>query len=163
MSEIPKLQLGLILSDFAQLEREGVRYKLGGKASSVSTPKLIRELDCSGYFYWAVARATAGALKVPHGSQMQRAWCEQHLREVRYRDAARYMTKDRLFVAFIRPGHNGCGPVGHVWLLANYDDGNNGTFAGTLESHGGAGINSRPWNYPTLLREVYSCFELPTT
>lgn len=161
--KIPPVDLDILERDFAQLERQGVRYRLGGKAPSLSCdPPKIKSIDCSGYVRWALARATGGALKIPDGSQMQREWAEKNLREVKYREAARYMTEKRLFIAFIRPGHNGCGAVGHVWLLSHYDDGDNDTFVGTLESHGGVGINSRPWWQRTLLREVYSCFELET-
>jgi hypothetical protein len=93
---------------------------------------------------------------------MQRVWAEENLRQVSYSEAARHMTERRLFAAFIKPFARGCGAIGHVWLLSAFNDGNNSTFAGTLESHGGAGINSRNWNHPTLLREVFSCFEIPT-
>jgi hypothetical protein len=158
---VPRASLAIVESDFAQLERHGVRYQLGAKAPLMATPGSFSHIDCSGYFRWALYRATKGALKVPDGSQRQREWAEENLRQVRYSDAAKHMTERRFFAAFIKPFTNGCGRTGHVWLLSAFNDGNNSTFAGTLESHGGAGINSRNWNYPTLLREVYSCFEIP--
>ncbi len=163
MTKVPPVSIAQLELDFSRLERRGVAYGYGIKAPSAAEPQSITKIDCSGYFYWALARATHRELVVPHGSQRQREWAEANLREVDYRQAARHMTQRRLFCAFIRPGRNGCGEVGHVWFLAAFDDGNNGTFAGTLESHGGGGLNSRPWNYPTLLKQVYSCFELPTT
>lgn len=161
---ITPVDLDILEQDFAQLERNGVSYGYGKKAPSIMCdPDKIKSIDCSGYVRWALARATGGNMKIPDGSQMQRAWAEANLREVKYVNAARYMTDSRLFIAFIKPFTNGCGKVGHVWLLAQYNDGDNGTATGTLESHGGAGINSRNWNSRTLIREVYSCFELPAT
>ncbi len=163
----------ILESDFAQLERLGSPYNYGGKARTdkhncslnAITPEMIVKdggVDCSGYARWALARATSNRLIIPDGSQNQREWAERNLRAVKYADAARYMNPARLFIAFIKPYTNHCGAVGHVWFLSCYDDGNNGTKAGTLESHGGGGCISRPWNYRTLIREVYSCFELPT-
>lgn len=173
---ITPVDLTILERDFAQLERLGSPYNYGGKAptSWKGTPIKLKDVtpqmivsrggvDCSGYVRWALGRATGGNMIIPDGSQIQREWAEKHLRKVKYSDAARYMTDSRLFIAFIKPFTNGCGSVGHVWLLAQYDDGNNGTKAGTLESHGGGGCVSRPWNYRTLIREVYSCFELPAT
>jgi hypothetical protein len=157
-----KVDLSILESEFAQLERQGVRYHLGAKASWKSLPSQITALDCSGYVYWGIARASHGALTLPHGSQNQRAYAEQNWRQVDYIEAAHYMTERRLFAAFIKPFEHGCGDVGHVWLLSTFNDGNNSTFARTMESHGGAGIDSRNWNYPTLLNEVFSCFEIPT-
>ena len=174
--QISPIDISTLESDFAQLERLGARYNYGGKAmignrlakgSELSgiTPSMIIQsgsVDCSGYSRWALTRATKGKLIIPDGSQNQREWAEQNLRKVNYRDAAFYMNPARLFIAFIKPNTNGCGAVGHVFFLSHFDDGNNGTMAGTLECHGGGGCTSRPWNYPTLLKEVYNCFELPT-
>ena len=160
---VAKIDLVKLESDFAQLERQGVRYRLGGKAPSMSCePAKIKSIDCSGYVRWALARASNQKLIIPDGSQMQREWAEKNLREVKYSDAAAYMTDKRLFIAFIKPFARNCGNIGHVWLLARYNDGNNGTKAGTMESHGGRGANSRDWNYRTLIREVYSCWEIET-
>lgn len=159
---VAKVDISVLERDFAQLERNGVTYGYGKKAPTLTCePDKIHSIDCSGYSRWALARATAQKLIIPDGSQNQREWAERNLREVKYADAARYMTQSRLFIAFIKPFTNGCGAVGHVWFLSHYNDGNNATTTGTLESHGGAGINSRNWNYRTLIREVYNCFELP--
>lgn len=172
---IPAVSLSRLETLFAQLERHGVRYGLGAKADAknwnpqsdgtLNTPvSNIQYLDCSGFVRYALYHASGQQLKLPDGSQVQRAWCEQNgLHQVaRYADAAAYMTEKRLFICFIKPFTNGCGETGHVWLLSHYDDGNNGTMAGTLESHGGGGVDSRPWNYRTLVQEVYSAYELPT-
>jgi hypothetical protein len=163
----PLIDLSILERDFAQLERQGVSYGLGAKAPAgffhaapdVSLANL-KHIDCSGYVRLAIYRATGGKLTLPDGSQNQRAWAEKNLREVPYQDAARYMTGKRLFICFIKPHANGCGDVGHVWLLLDGSD-NDGR-AETFESHGGAGIDSRAWNTRVLLREVYSCFEVPT-
>jgi hypothetical protein len=166
--KLPPIDISMLERDFAQMQRRGVVYGYGSKAPSLACDlSRIKAIDCSGYARLALYRASGGALVIPDGSQMQRAFFEDAAREglvrgVGYSDAARYMNDSRLFIAFIKPFTNGCGSVGHVWLLSKYDDGNNGTAAGTLESHGGGGINSRAWNNRTLLREVYSCFELGT-
>src|SRR4051812_1536811 len=122
----PQIDLSQLFQDLAQLERNGTNYGLGAKAPSLDCePSKIHAVDCSGYVRWALARATGGALCIPDGSQNQRAWAEANLHQVKYADAARYMTDKRLFIAFIKPFANGCGSVGHVFLLAQYDDGNN--------------------------------------
>jgi hypothetical protein len=167
--KLPAIDINALERDFAQLQRRGVVYGYGAKAPGLDCDLArIKAIDCSGYARLALYRATAGELIIPDGSQMQRSFFEVAsrggaVRQVNYADAARHITDSRLFIAFIKPFTHGCGPVGHVWLLSKYDDGNNGTLAGTLESHGGGGINSRAWNNRTLLREVYSCFELPTS
>lgn len=161
---IPAINLEKLESIFAQLERRGVQYGLGAKAPKLTCPpSAIKKIDCSGAVRYLLFQATDGALVLPDGSQNQRAWCEAKaregdLRKVNYEDAANYITDTRLFIAFIKPFVNGCGEVGHVWLLTNYD---NAPGADTLESYGGVGIGSRPWNSRTLRREVFSCYELP--
>ena len=158
------VNLEKLLALHAECERRGIKYGLGAKAPAMAaTPAQIARIDCSGYVRWLLWQASGGALKLPDGSQNQRDWCEKNLREVgSYRDAAQYMTGKRLFIAFIRPGYNGCGPVGHVWLLLDGDPGM-GVTAETVESYGGHGPGSRPWNARTLMREVYSVFELPVS
>ncbi len=158
MSKIPLISLALVWARFDSLQRRGVPYGYGAKAPGLSClPSAISTIDCSGAFRYLMYQGSKGQLITPDGSQMQREWAEKNLREVPYGNAARYMTNRRLFVAFIKPFRNGCGNVGHVWLLAQ-----RGGVAATIESHGGGGIDSRRWNYPVLAREVYSCFELPT-
>jgi hypothetical protein len=161
---------------FRGLEQQKVRYLLGGKAEVGagnprahqglwSAPAAIDALDCSGAVRYLLFQASGGALLLPDGSQMQRAWCEEHAQSgalhqlAHYSDANRYGTARRLFLAFIVPHCHGCGPVGHVWLVARPDE---NAAAVTRESHGGVGIGSRRWDSPTLLHQVYSCYELPT-
>lgn len=183
---VPSVNLQILETLFAQMERNDVRYGLGAKAEggsdprnnhrwnprsngSLSTPvNSIDNIDCSGFVRYALFHATNGALDIGDGSQNQRGWCEHkaaagELHAVQsYANSAKFINAHRLFICFIKPNTNGCGPVGHVWLVTQYDDGDNHTLAGTLESHGGTGINSRPWNSKTLVREFFSAYELPT-
>lgn len=193
---LPLLDLNILFSDFAQLERLGVVYGYGVKSPTEFNSKSIKlsdvtpamiahakgSIDCSGWKRWATARATKGGILLPDGSQMQREQFEQWaadglVREIKshtqgdgnfnasqlnYRDAALNVTGRRLFTNFIKPFAHGCGDVGHVFDTALYNDGNNGTKCGTLESHGGGGCVSRPWNTIVLLREVFSTFEMFT-
>lgn len=173
---IPPVNLAKLENLFAQLDIQGVRYGLGAKAEGSSyagrqynprstghlttPPQTIDHIDCSGWTRYGLFNATGGKLILPDGSQAQREWCENNkLHKVNYPDTNRYLTARRLFIAFIKPFANNCGPVGHVWFVTQYDA---DSAADTLESHGGVGINSRAWNYPVLRQQVYSCYELPT-
>jgi hypothetical protein len=180
-AKIAKIDLNILERDFAQLERRGVGYGYGAKAEGFfsngkkwnpnSTGNLstsinsIEHLDCSGFIRYVLYRATETELTIPDGSQIQREWCEQLaaanlLHKVNnYANTNKYITKERLFIAFIKPWTNGCGEIGHVWLVGQF---NKDIFAETMESYGGHGVGSRPWNSHTLLREVYSVYELPT-
>ena len=136
--KLPPIDIAMLERDFAQLQRRGVVYGYGAKAPSLACDlSRIKAIDCSGYVRLALYRASGGALTIPDGSQMQRAFFEDAareglVREVKYADAAKHMTDSRLFIAFIKPFTKGCGSVGHVWLLSKYDDGNNGTAAREL-------------------------------
>lgn len=179
---VSPINLSKLRSDFAQLERLGIPYGYGAKAEGsknpntgekynsrsnghLSTdPSTLDHLDCSGFIRYILYRASGGALVLPDGSQNQRGWCEGQANGgemhsvARYQDANTYMTPNRLFIAFIKPHTNGCGPIGHVWLLSQLDD---QAPADTLESYGSHGVGSRPWNASVLRSEVYSVFELP--
>lgn len=161
-----------VFSSLLRLVFNRARYGLGAKAPEhpyFHNPYVslspIREIDCSGFVRLAIFRATGGKLLLPDGSQNMRAWCEEQarnlqsgVRSVRYSEAARYVTPKRLFICFIKPNARGCGNVGHVWLLVQRKG-----KAMTLESHGGRGVDSRPWNTHVLLDEDFSCYELPAT
>ena len=155
------ISMSKLLTLHAQVERHGVTYGLGAKAHSLhDEPGDFSAIDCSGYTRWLLFKASGGNLTIPDGSQNQRAWAEQGgLKKVAYKDAAAYIGEkgQRLFICFIKPFTNGCGNVGHVWLLTNTDG---DAMAETIESHGGHGPNSRPWNTGVLIREGYSCYEL---
>lgn len=179
--KIARISIALALTTFRTLLAQGVPYGYGAKAEGGADPRnghrwntrstghlstpidTIENIDCSGGVRYIVYKATNGQLILPDGSQDQREQCEEWaaaglIHKVSYRDAAKYMTGRRLFICFIKPGTNGCGSVGHVWLLVQGSDGH----AVTLESHGGGGIDSRPWDTHTLINENYSCYELPT-
>lgn len=132
----------------------GVRYGLGAKAPSMRTkPSEISRIDCSGEFRYLIAQATDQKLIIPDGSWNQRKWFEDNdFKQVPYVEVAK-ADPHRLFAAFITAGVNGCGRVGHVWLV------NDGS---TLESYGGHGVGSRKWSVKTLVNQVHECFELPT-
>lgn len=166
MGIFAEVDLPKLIDFYAECERVGIGYGLGAKAPKMSfPPDRIEKIDCSGFVRWALFHATGGALLLPDGSQNQREWCEWkerngHMRKTSsYENAARYMTDSRLFICFIKPGVNGCGNVGHVWLLCNADNENG---ADTIESCGGRGVTSRRWDTLVLRRQVYSVFELPT-
>ena len=149
------------------------KYGLGSKADystflvnvalALRNLAKILKIDCSGFVRLAIFIATNGAVRIPDGSINQNDYFEKlardpdsGVRRVKYADAARYMTRNRLFIAFIRAGHNGCGRTGHVWLLVDSEG-----KPETLESHSGRGVNSRDWDYGVLPHQVYACYELP--
>lgn len=168
LSPMKSVSLLNLWSFFVSLGR--VFYGLGSKAPEKPffqnpTAKLdtLTKIDCSGFVRLAIYRATGGAWKIPDGSQNQRAYFEQlakegKVREVNYWDAAHYINPHRLFICFIKPFENGCGSVGHVWLLVQKDG-----RPVTLESHGGYGVHSRPWDTEVLQHQVYSVYEVPTS
>jgi hypothetical protein len=180
---IPQIDLDKLERDFGQLQRQGVAYGYGAKPEGGSDPRTgrrwnpnstgrlstpvstIENIDCSGFIRFLLYRATEGALVIPDGSQPEREWCEQKhsaglLHKIaHYADTNAYITNERLFIAFIKPWTNGCGQIGHVWLVGQFDE---DIDAETMESYGGHGVGSRPWSSRTLRREVYSVYELPT-
>jgi len=161
-----------VYSALARLGFNCTRYGLGAKASENPFFRnfrallgSIKRIDCSGFVRLVIYRATKGKVLLPDGSQNMRAHFEElardpqsGVRSVDYSEAAHYITPKRLFICFIKPNARGCGDVGHVWLLV----GRKGK-AMTLESHGGRGVDSRPWNTHVLLDEDFSCYELPAT
>jgi hypothetical protein len=157
---LPKIDLALFETVFSRLEMRGVQYDLGAKAGSLKddTSKINR-IDCSGFARYIIAKATQQALIIPDGSWNQRDWCERvglH-RLASYNDVL-YATPRRLFICFITPHVNGAGDIGHVWFVSQLDG---DSTPDTMESHGGVGIDSRPWNARVLKRECAAAFELP--
>lgn len=160
MFNIEPINLALLETVFDRLQIRGVSYGLGAKAPSLDCDTSeIDRIDCSGWSRYGIAKATNQKLIIPDGSQNQREWCENSglHRLGKYADVT-YATPRRLFICFIKPDTNGCGPVGHVWFVSQLDG---DSVPDTMESHGGVGINSRPWNTRVLKREAYSAFELP--
>jgi len=156
------VNLPLLETIFSRLERGNVQYGYGRKAPALDcdTSVIVAQgkIDCSGFTRYALAKATAQALIVPDGSQAQREWAEQELGAPHDYRMLNQADPSRLFMCFIKPFEHGCGEVGHVWLTNRLEGHDIPT---TMESHGGGGCVSRPWNYRTLWREVFSAFELP--
>jgi len=134
--------------------KKRVKYVYGAKASSLSMDSHdITGIDCSGWTRYALAKATGGQLVLPDGSQVQLAWAENSLHKLdKYSDVL-YAKDDpnRLFIAFLRVTPNR--KIGHVWLVHQ---------GMTLESHGGVGVDSRPWD-SLALKSCTDCFEVPAT
>lgn len=159
---IAPIDLGKLETVFNHMALRGVAYGLGAKAPSMDCDSdKIERIDCSGFARYAIAKATGGELIIPDGSQNQRVWCDDMKlhRLARYSDVV-YATPRRLFICFIKPFENGCGSVGHVWFVSQLD-GDRDTMPDTMESHGGKGVDSRPWNTRVLKSEAFCAYELP--
>jgi hypothetical protein len=153
------VHLNILTDVFDRQVLHGVSYGYGVKPPTLhSDPSEFEKVDCSGEFRYLLAKGSMGKMIVPDGSIKQREWCEWNLVEKRYRDLA-MADKNRLFACFITPGINGCGKVGHVWLVGKFDT---DWLPDTMESYGGHGVGSRDWNNRTLWRMVHKCFEIPT-
>lgn len=133
---VMQLDLALLAQIHEAADIEGNQYKLGGKiVLSVSPEDAIgRSVDCSGWVRFLLYHASGKQLIFPDGSVVQHDW----IKEVGFKkssvDSAR-MRDGALRVAFLTPAAGG--GVGHVALVRN---------GFTLESHGGTGPDSRPWN-----------------
>jgi hypothetical protein len=116
----------------------------------LSTPiESIENIDCSGLIRYLVYRASDGDTRWPDGSQDQLAWCRVNLQKCSYNDCA---NQDNILrIAFMSPGVNGVGNIGHVWLIFN---------GNTLESYGGHGVGSHKWS--VYADRVSGCFEVPS-
>lgn len=155
------VHIGLLNTIFNNEVNQGVDYEMGAKAPSLGVPTTsIHRIDCSGEVRYLDYRASDGKLILPDGSAIQHDWCEaQHqagkLYKLTHYADVQYAKNDasRLFICFIAPGAEGRGSAGHVWLV---------WMGQTLESHGGAGCDSRPWNTPVLLNHCCAAYELPT-
>lgn len=144
---------------FTEMDRDGCAYRLGAKAKRLDMdPGLIAAIDCSGFSRLAIYQASGG-WDIGEGSQNQLAYFEKLAAQgivhklSKYADV-QYAAQDegRLFICFIKVNTNGCGKVGHVWLVQAGD---------TMESRGGVGVDSRPWNTRVLKKQAFAAFELP--
>ena len=164
------VDVSALISLFNQLQRRGVKYLYGGKANDKSVnprsngrlstpPDTIDGLDCSGFTRYALYQAAAG-LDIHDGSENQLEWFQgRGFRQLgSYSDVNEDIGRSGLYIGFIKAHVNGCGPIGHVWLIYKRTD---GVSAETFECHGGGGLDSRPWNTATLFHEEYMAFELP--
>ncbi len=143
-----------LLSDFTTMDRV-TKYLLGAKAPANFKPVTIKAIDCSGAtLYWLRRCAD---IMLPDGSMNQLAWCEKNLRKLKRYEDVQYAKDDasRLFIAFIVPNKlqrylnskDGRARGRHVFLV----------YMGmTMESYGGHGVGSLPWNK----RKSVNCFEV---
>ena len=158
-----------LISVSNQLQRRGVKYVYGGKIENrdvnprstgkLSTPPdTIDGLDCSGYMRYVLYQAANWV--IPDGSQNQLEYFQDGGFDqlAAYGDTNADVGRNALSIGFIKPYVNGCGPIGHVWLIYKPND---GAAAETFECHGGVGVDSRPWNTIVLTHEVYVSFKLP--
>lgn len=138
----------ILESVFASMKGR-VKYKLGAKAKMQQGIEDIKQIDCSGFTRYILARATD--VLWPDGSQNQLAWARKNLRKLaRYSDVQ--FAKDdpgRLFIAFLSPKPGNEWPR-HVWLIR---------CGKTMESHGSRGVNSRHWDVAALIG-CKECFEI---
>jgi len=128
---------------------DGVEYHLGSKASSLNEDSGdIVEIDCSGFVRYTAAKCSNEECILPDGSVTIHEYLQsQGLPRVSYngvKDDA-----ERLFIAFIAPTHES----GHVWWVQGGQ---------TMESHGGDGVDCRPWDTPVLLNNVCACYIFPS-
>lgn len=138
---------------------KGVPYDWGGKPD-LSQPdpaagfNHTHGLDCSGFVKLTTWKATDPHVILPDGSWQQHEWIKsQGLPEVPYNLATVWNAgAQRLYIAFIepKPGVH----AGHVWWVWG---------AWTCESHGGKGVDQRPWDTPILREEVAAAYLIPHT
>lgn len=115
----------------------GNQYRLGGKAPRLTADSAtIRGLgiDCSGYVRWILHRATGDELVIPDGSVQQADWA-QEIGLKRSTVEAGLLLDGVVRLAQLSPSASRSG-VGHIVLILNGQ---------TIESHGSAGPNRRPW------------------
>lgn len=93
------------------------------------------EVDCSGFIRELVFRATTPPFDFPDGSVVQRDWVEQQ--GFAHDTLANAAVRDNVMrIAFLAP-QDSPSRIGHVVVIHN---------GMTLESHGGLGPDSLPWN-----------------
>ncbi len=133
-----------LTKDFDAMDGE-TKYLLGAKAPAKWEPKVIKAIDCSGAsLYWLRRCAD---IMLPDGSMNQLEYCRKHFRQLKKYEDVKYAAMDtnRLFIAFIVPNklqrmlnaRDGRARGRHVFLI----------YMGmTMESYGGHGVGSLPWN-----------------
>ena len=157
------LDVGKLLDALRACEARGVAYGLGSKAPEHTSgpyafdyPPTFNAIDCSGWVRWALYHATGGSLLIPDGSANQNDWAGAQGLKHYGPDAARsaYLSnggnKDHaLRHCFCRASASET--IGHVWML----------WSGfTMESSGGVGPHSRPFDTPVLSRIVTDIYVL---
>lgn len=121
----------------------GIAYGFGSKPTSLTTvPEKVNftkrnSVDCSGFVRYALAQC---GLQIPDGSVNQREW----FRKSGFKPTKQFDETDgRVRVAFLKPGDTPSG-IGHVVLVID---------GVTYESHGGRGVDSRPWGSASWMRK----------
>ena len=114
-----------------------VTYGLGKKVPFFrAVPGVdFTQIDCSGFMWEAIRETTTPMTPFPDGSVVQHDWVisEGYRRST---IAAGKSQDGKVRIAFLSP-QDSHDHIGHVVLIHN---------ALTLESHGGAGPDSRPWD-----------------
>lgn len=114
-----------------------VTYGLGAKVPFLNAVpgRDFTKVDCSGFVREAIREATTPTLAFPDGSVVQHDWVDgQRFQKCTVNDGK--LDDGMMRIAFLRPQDVSSG-IGHVVLI----------LAGkTLESHGGTGPDSRPWD-----------------
>lgn len=109
-----------------------VGYKLGAKIRPGQVPgRDFTAVDCSGFVREIMRRCTVVGTQFPDGSVVQHDWVRA--RGFAPADEAK---SGIVYLAFLSPADTPS-RIGHVVVVRN---------GRTVESHGGVGPNSRPWD-----------------
>jgi hypothetical protein len=114
-----------------------VKYGLGAKVPfhGAKPGREFKSIDCSGFVREAIRLATNPTVPFPDGSVVQHDWVRNRgFRRGKVADGS--LDDGRIRIAFLRP-QDSPSRIGHVVLIAH---------GKTLESHGGVGPDTRPWN-----------------
>jgi hypothetical protein len=131
------IALGQAFLTACTTSRPRVTYGLGCKVPFFKAKPGVdfTKVDCSGFVREAIREATMPMVPFPDGSVVQHDWIIAQ----RYKKttvASGKLADGRVRIAFLSPSDTSS-RIGHVVLIQN---------GRTLESHGGAGPDSRPWN-----------------
>jgi hypothetical protein len=133
-----------------------VAYGLGSKVPFFKARPGVdfAKVDCSGFVREAIREATMPLVPFPDGSVVQHDWIiAQHYKKTTVSSGK--LTDGRVRIAFLSPTDTSSG-IGHVVLIHN---------GLTLESHGGVGPDSRPWNGESwqAVTTIYELTGLPSS
>lgn len=130
-----RLDKPLLLRIMGKIDIPGNQYLWGGKVPDDADSSVVNEkgVDCSGLVRYLIARGTSQAVKVPHGSVNQHDWFKQKGFKRSTVEAAKL--KDGVVRVAVMSPEDG-GGIGHIALVLDGE---------TMESHGGAGPDRRPW------------------
>jgi len=118
-------------------EDHGVRYGFGSKCPEALIGKLpikFKEIDCSGFVRTTLAYASGGSVRIVDGSYNQGEWLKAHGYKITDRENCA-LNDGHIRICVHHP--DVLDETGHVWVCQN---------GRTLESAGGRGPCSRPWN-----------------